>query len=164
MDDETEKTDEVPVVPHREFDEIANGEDLPEGRRPERTARIAALCICAVLLIAGGVALGAWFGGRGQSSGINQLPHPSGATGSTGAANSGTTGSGNSGSGSAATGAAGGTGATGSTGDTGSTGAGAGGLSSGGATGSTGAGNSGAGTAATASATPTPDPARAVPE
>ena len=121
----------MPVVPHREFDEIAHGEDLPEGRRPERTARIAALCICAVLLIAGGVALGAWLGGRGPSSGINQLPHPSGATGSTGTANTGTTGTGNSGTGSAATGAAGGTGATGSTGDTGSTGTGAGGLSSG---------------------------------
>src|SRR5277367_4414317 len=106
VDDETQNTDEVPVVPHSEFEELAHGDDEPEGRRPERTARIAALCICAVLLIAGGVALGAWLGGRGQSSGINQLPHPSGATGSTGTANSGTTGTGNSGSGSAATGGA----------------------------------------------------------
>ena len=117
MGDETEKTDEVPVVPHPEFEEIAHGEDPPEGRRPERTARLAALCICAVLLIAGGVALGAWLGGRGQSSGIDQLPHPSGATGSTGTANTGTTGTGNSGTGSAATGAAGGTGDRGDRGD-----------------------------------------------
>ncbi len=64
-----------------EFEEVADGEDPPEGRRPERTARIAALCLCAVLLIAGGVALGAWLGGRGTEFGYHPAPPPLGGDG-----------------------------------------------------------------------------------
>jgi hypothetical protein len=146
--DETEKTEEVPVVVASELDAAADGTDPPQGEWSVRRARIVALCICAVLLVAGGAVLGTWLGSNGQTSSITGFTHPSGATGSTGTANSGSTGGGNSGSGSAATGAVGGTGGTGgtgTTGDTGSGGAGAGGVSSAGSTGTTGAGNSGAG-------------------
>ncbi|MFZ0249745.1 MAG: hypothetical protein WAL61_07350, partial [Acidimicrobiales bacterium] len=148
MDDDSAKTEEVPLVPHQEFADHGDDEDPLPKRWTENIPRIAALSFFALILIAGGVAFGSWLGGNGQSSGITQIPHPSGATGSTGTTDSGSTGGGNSGAGSAATGAtnaSGATGATGATGDTGSAAAGAGGLSSAGSTGATGAGNSGAG-------------------